>query len=100
LTFPSIALGSIGVISVIANALPDKLSQITYTSLNGNMPLAGKLHLQMAEMLKLIFKEGSPAGVKALMEIMGTAKNHVRLPLAPVSAATWFAIEAEWKKMG
>jgi 4-hydroxy-tetrahydrodipicolinate synthase len=100
LTFPSIALGSIGVISVIANALPDKLSQITYTSLNGNMPLAGKLHLQMAEMLKLIFKEGSPAGVKALMEIMGTAKNHVRLPLVPVSDATYGAIEAEWKKMG
>jgi 4-hydroxy-tetrahydrodipicolinate synthase len=64
------------------------------------MALARKLHLQMAEMLRLIFKEGSPAGVKALMEIMGTAQNQLRLPLVPVSAATWFAIETEWNKMG
>jgi len=99
LTLPSIAIGSIGVISVIANALPDKLSQLTYASLNGNLALAGQLHLQMADMLKLIFKEGSPGGVKALMEMMGKAKNQLRLPLVPVSAATWFGIEAEWKKI-
>lgn len=99
LTLPSIALGAIGVISVIANALPYKLSQLTYASLNGNMALAGQLHLQMAEMLKLIFKEGSPAGVKALMEMMGTTKNQLRLPLVPVSAATYSLIEAELKKI-
>lgn len=99
LTLPSIAIGSIGVISVIANALPAKLSQLTHASLNGNMALAGQLHLQMADMLKLIFKEGSPGGVKALMEMMGKVKNQLRLPLVPVSAATWFGIEAEWKKI-
>jgi 4-hydroxy-tetrahydrodipicolinate synthase len=100
LTLPSISIGSIGVISVIANALPEKLSQLTHTSLEGNIAKANQLHLQMAEMMKLIFKEGSPAGVKALMEIMGTAKNQVRLPNVPVSTGTWNAIEAEWKKIG
>ena len=95
LTFPSISIGAIGVISVIANALPDKLSQLTYASLNGNMALAAQLHLQMAEMLKLIFREGNPGGVKALMEIMGSAKNQVRLPLVPVSSATHGLIENE-----
>ena len=100
LTLPSIAIGSIGVISVIANAMPDKLSQLTHESLKGNIAKASQLHLQMAEMMKLIFKEGSPAGVKALMELMGTAKNQVRLPNVPVSAGTYGAIEAEWKKMG
>ena len=95
LTLPSIVIGSIGVISVIANALPKKLSQLTRASLEGNMPLATQLHLEMAEMLKLIFKEGSPAGVKALMEIMGTVKNQVRLPNVPVSAATFSLIEKE-----
>jgi 4-hydroxy-tetrahydrodipicolinate synthase len=98
LTLPSISIGAIGVISVIANALPDKLSQLTHESLNGNMKEASLLHLQMAEMMKLIFKEGSPAGVKALMEMMGTAKNQVRLPNVPVSAGTYGAIEAEWRK--
>ena len=99
LTLPSIAIGSIGVISVIANALPEKLSQLAHASLDGNVPLASQLHLQMAEMLKLIFREGNPAGVKALMEAMGTIKNELRLPLVPASAPTRSMIEAEWKSM-
>lgn len=99
LTLPSIAMGAIGVISVIANALPDKLSRLTHASLQGNISTASQLQLQMAEMLKLMFKEGSPAGVKALMEMMGTVKNQVRLPNVPVSAGTYSLIEAEWKKM-
>jgi len=97
LTLPAIATGSIGVISVIANALPEKLAQLTHTSLEGNMSLAGELHLQMAEMIKLIFKEGSPAGVKALMELQGKTKNTVRLPLVPVSASTYSLIEKEFR---
>ena len=99
LTLPSIAMGSIGVISVIANALPGKLSQLTHESLIGDMHQAGILHLQLAEMLKLIFREGNPGGVKALMEMMGIVKNQLRLPLVPISPSTWSAIEAEWKKI-
>jgi len=99
LTFPSIAIGSIGVISVIANALPKMLSHLTKASLKGNMPLAGQLHLQMVEMLKLIFKDGNPAGVKALMAIMGKDKNQLRLPLVPVSNDTYALMETEFKKI-
>jgi 4-hydroxy-tetrahydrodipicolinate synthase len=99
LTLPSVTMGSIGVISVIANALPEKLSQLTHASLSGNIALASQLHLQMAEMLKLIFREGNPGGVKALMEMLGTAKNQVRLPLVPVSAATYALIENELNKI-
>jgi len=100
LTLPSITMGAVGVISVIANALPEKLSQLTHTSLHGDNATAGKLHLQMAEMLKLIFKEGNPGGVKALMELMGSVKNELRLPLVPVSISTKVLIETEWKKIG
>ena len=100
LTLPSISMGAIGVISVIANALPNKLSQLTHSALNGDMALGGQLHLQMAEMLKLIFREGNPGGVKALMEIRGKAKNQVRLPLVPVSPATYALIEKELNKIG
>jgi 4-hydroxy-tetrahydrodipicolinate synthase len=99
LTLPAIATGSIGVISVLANALPEKLAQITHTSLEGNMLLASELHLQLAEMIKLIFKEGSPCGVKALMELQGKTKNQVRLPLVPVSAGTYGLIEAEYNRI-
>jgi 4-hydroxy-tetrahydrodipicolinate synthase len=99
LTLPSIAIGSVGIISVIANAMPSQLAQLAHASLDKNIPRASQLHLQMAEMMKLLFKEGSPAGVKALLEIMGTVKNQLRLPLVPVSAATYQKIEAEWKKI-
>ena len=95
LTLPAISIGSIGVISVIANALPMRLSQLTFASLNGTMDIAGQLQLQMGEMLKLIFREGSPCGVKALMKIMKLAENQVRLPLVPVSAETYALIESE-----
>jgi len=98
-TLPSIAMGAIGVISVIANALPEKLSQLTHASLEGNKTVAAQLHLQLSEMLKLIFRDGNPAGVKALMEMMGTAKNQLRLPLVPASASTQAMIETEWKKI-
>ena len=98
-TLPAIAIGSIGVISVLANAMPAKLSQLTHESLKGNMSTACELHLQLAEIMKLLFKEGSPAGVKALMEMMGTVKNQVRLPNVSVSAETYSLIEAEWKKI-
>jgi 4-hydroxy-tetrahydrodipicolinate synthase len=50
-------------------------------------------------MMKLIFKDGSPAGVKALMELQGKAKHQVRLPLVQVSEATYFQIEKEWKRI-
>ena len=100
LTLPAIATGSIGVISVIANALPEKLARLTHASLEGNMSRASELHLQIAEMIKLIFKEGSPAGVKVLMELQGKVKNTVRLPLVPVSASTYSLIEKEFSQIG
>ncbi|MBL7969263.1 MAG: 4-hydroxy-tetrahydrodipicolinate synthase [Prolixibacteraceae bacterium] len=99
LTLPSLTMGAIGVISVIANALPEKLSQLTHSALLGDTATSGQLHLQMAEMLKLIFKDGNPAGVKALMKMMGTVKNELRLPLVSASAGTYNLIEAEWQKI-
>ncbi|MGE5427718.1 MAG: dihydrodipicolinate synthase family protein, partial [Methylococcaceae bacterium] len=99
LTYPSIAIGSIGIISVLGNAMPAILSQLTHAALNKNMQLAADLHLKLTEMFKLIFREGNPAGVKALMEIMGTGKNQVRLPLVSVSAATHSMIENELKRI-
>ena len=99
LTLPSIAIGSIGVISVLANALPEKLSQLTHAALKGDMKTATQLHLQLNEMLKLLFKEGNPAGVKALMEILGKLSNQLRLPLVPVSASTYQQLDAELKNV-
>ncbi len=99
LALPIMAVGGIGVISVIANALPGKLSQMIHFANNAQYSEARILHLQLIDMFKLIFREGSPGGVKALMEIMGKAQNVMRLPMYPVSPALYREIEDELKKI-
>jgi 4-hydroxy-tetrahydrodipicolinate synthase len=98
LTFQAITMGAVGVISVIANALPDQLSELAHQALQGKSTEAVQLQHELAEMIKLIFKDGSPGGVKALMELMGKAKNELRLPLVQVSESTKVLIESEWMK--
>jgi 4-hydroxy-tetrahydrodipicolinate synthase len=85
LTFPMIALGANGVISVIANAVPTDFSTLVEEALGGNYQLARKIQLSLLDLMGAIFTEGSPAGVKAVMHHMGLVKNIVRLPLTPVS---------------
>ena len=99
LALPIIAVGGIGVISVIANALPGKLSRLIHLANDGQFAEAREIHLQLIDMLKLIFREGSPGGVKALMEIMGKAQNVMRLPMYPVSRELQKEIEEELKKI-
>jgi len=99
LTCPSISIGSIGVISVLGNAMPAMLSQLTHAALNKNIEIATDVHLKLSEMFKLIFREGNPGGVKALMNVMGKVKNQVRLPLVSVSDSTYQLIETEIKKI-
>ena len=66
LTFPMIASGAVGVISVIGNALPRQFSQMIKFEFEGNYPEARKIHHQFTELYKLLFIDGNPAGVKAL----------------------------------
>jgi 4-hydroxy-tetrahydrodipicolinate synthase len=85
LALPIISIGSKGLISVIANALPKSLSSMVHSALAGNFDQSKKYHLELIDLMKLIFKESSPSGVKALMHTQGTIKNILRLPLVPVS---------------
>ncbi|HEY4788837.1 MAG TPA: 4-hydroxy-tetrahydrodipicolinate synthase [Bacteroidales bacterium] len=85
LTFPMIALGAVGVISVIANALPLDFSTMVEEALGGNYQLARKIHLSLLELIGALFTEGSPAGVKAIMHQANLIENIVRLPLTSVS---------------
>ncbi|MDX9880775.1 MAG: 4-hydroxy-tetrahydrodipicolinate synthase [Prolixibacteraceae bacterium] len=99
LALPIIAVGGIGVISVIANALPGKLSQLVHLANEHRMTEAQQVHYQLLDLFRLIFREGNPGGVKALMEIMGKAKNTVRLPLWPVGIETYKMIEEAFRKI-
>jgi 4-hydroxy-tetrahydrodipicolinate synthase len=98
LALPTISVGGIGLISVIANAYPKQVSRLVNSALEGNFELSKKLHLELTDMMKLIFKEMSPCGVKALMHHQGVIKNILRLPMVPVSAKNYSEI-AEAAKM-
>jgi 4-hydroxy-tetrahydrodipicolinate synthase len=99
LALPIISVGGIGVISVIANALPGKLSSLIHLALDGKYNEARELHFELIDLFKLIFKEGNPGGVKALMHMQGTIQNELRSPLFRISEETYKEIEEAFQKL-
>jgi 4-hydroxy-tetrahydrodipicolinate synthase len=87
LTIPVIAAGGAGVISVLANAFPAQCSELVNLSLKNNFKSAREIQFRFLEMIELLFIEGNPSGVKAMMNIMNICQNNLRLPLVPVSKA-------------
>ena len=87
-TLPMMALGAVGVISVVGNALPRKLSDMIGLCLDGNFKEAQKTHSQLIDFTRLMFVEGSPAGVKTALKHLGICGDTVRLPLVQVSDIT------------
>ena len=81
ITFPLITLGAVGVISVIGNALPKEFSRMVRLALNGDYQNALLIHHKFTELFKLLFVDGNPAGVKAMLNSMGLIENELRLPL-------------------
>lgn len=89
ITFPLITLGAVGVISVIGNAFPREFSRMTRLALAGDYNNALTIHHQFTELFKLLFVDGNPAGVKAMLSMMGMIENRLRLPLVPTRITTY-----------
>lgn len=88
LTYPLMALGVQGVISVLGNAYTKDFSDMVHLCLEGNYIEAVDIHFKFREMMRLIFTDGNPAGVKCVLHDMGIIENELRLPLVPVGKAT------------
>lgn len=88
LTYPMIACGADGVISVIGNALPKEFSRMCRLERRGEFEAAVKIHHKFTDLYSLLFVDGNPAGVKALLHEMGFIENVLRLPLVPTRVAT------------
>lgn len=89
ITFPLITLGAVGVISVIGNAFPREFSRMTRLALAGDYANALNIHHKFTELFKLLFVDGNPAGVKAMLNMMGMINNRLRLPLVPTRITTY-----------
>ena len=99
ITFPLITLGAAGVISVIGNALPKEFSRMVRLALQGDNVNACAIHHKFTELFHLLFVDGNPAGVKAMLHSMGLIHNELRLPLVPTRLTTDQKIAAIVKEL-
>ncbi|MDP4596500.1 MAG: 4-hydroxy-tetrahydrodipicolinate synthase [Crocinitomicaceae bacterium] len=99
LTMPLIAAGADGVISVVANAFPERFSQMVHASMEGNLALAKAAHYDLFNVTKMFFEEGNPGGVKVALTERGLMQETMRMPLYPVSEGLRSRIQAETKRL-
>ena len=92
------SIGGDGVISVMANALPSQTVALTNKSMKGETG-AEELQKSYKELIRLLFVEGNPAGVKSILSHKGMIENVLRLPLCPVSDVVSQQISEELKKI-
>ena len=97
LTFPMIVCGAAGVISVIGNALPKEFSRMIRLEMKGEIESARKIHHKFTDLFSLLFVDGNPAGVKAMLHEMGMIENILRLPLVPTRLTTMQKISESLK---
>jgi 4-hydroxy-tetrahydrodipicolinate synthase len=84
LTLPMISLGARGVISVVANVDPERMSQMVRYALQGDYNNAQKLHYELYDLMKVLFIESNPVPAKESLNMMGRPAGHVRMPLGPL----------------
>lgn len=94
-TLPVTLAGGDGVISVIGQAYPKEFSTMVQLALDGKVKEAYEIHNKLVEITRLIFAEGNPCGIKAVLAEMGIVKNYLRLPLVPASEGLYSKIKIE-----
>jgi 4-hydroxy-tetrahydrodipicolinate synthase len=98
LTLPLMSIGAKGVISVASNLLPSHLKQMTQLALAGNFAEAMTIHYKLFPLIKTLFLDGNPVGIKHAMKVAGRDTGELRLPLWEASDATKKLIEEQVKK--
>ena len=100
LTLPMISCGATGVISVIANAYPRLFSDMVRAARAGDFGKARQLNDQLLDIHSWLYVDGNPSGIKAAMEILGLCRQDLRIPLTPVTEATYQRLKMEIEKVG
>lgn len=99
MTMPVVAAGGAGVISVLANAYPSQTSEMVNFLLKGSFKQAREIQFRFLEMIDLLFVDGNPSGVKAMLSQMDICLNTLRLPLVPVSKPVMERIQKAMKEI-
>jgi 4-hydroxy-tetrahydrodipicolinate synthase len=100
LTVPLMSLGAKGVISVMSNLLPAETKAITSAALKGDFAAARAVHHKLVPLIRSLFLDGNPVGIKYAMKLVGRDTGELRLPLWEASDATKQLIEELVGKLG
>ena len=99
LTFPIMALGGKGVISVASNLVPDRMAKLVGLALKGDWDSARKLHYELLPLFRSMFIETNPIPIKAAMAMKGMMTETYRLPLCPMAPRNREALEAALREL-
>ena len=83
-TFPLIAVGGVGVISVVSNEIPGPMTRLAHLALDGKYDEARKLNAHLLPLMQVNFIETNPIPVKAALAMMGMIEEVYRLPMVPL----------------
>ena len=95
---PILSLGGCGVISVVANIMPEYMHQMVYDYLNGDIEDSREKQLQILKLAKCLFSEVNPIPVKKALELMGLIDGNIRLPLVEMSDKNMVELKNEMIK--
>src|SRR5690606_3906358 len=98
-TLPMMALGAIGIISVVGNAYPKYVSTLAHLCAEAKYSEARDIHYKLLEITELCFVEGNPCGVKYILKELGFGEDYVRLPLVRVSSKTQQRIQEAMRSL-
>lgn len=99
-TLPILALGGVGVVSVVANVAPRETSRLVHAFLEGRIEEARALQLRLLPLIRALFLESNPVPVKAALGLLGFPVGDVRPPLAPATDATRARLRQELAALG
>ncbi|AOP35948.1 4-hydroxy-tetrahydrodipicolinate synthase [Leptospira tipperaryensis] len=85
LTLPLLAIGGVGVVSVVSNLFPKALVELVQNFHDGNIAEARKIHYDFIEVFSLAFMETNPIPIKAAMSWFGHCSSEIRLPMTPLT---------------
>ena len=85
-TFPLMALGGVGIVSVVSNEIPAEMTRLAHLLLEGKLEAARQLHFNLLPLMQVNFIETNPIPVKAALAMMGMLEEVYRLPMVPMKA--------------
>ena len=99
LTFPMMAIGAKGVISVTANVVPELVREMVHATLNEDLEQGRELHRKLYPLSKVLFIETNPIPVKTALGMMGLIRSELRLPLCEMGEENKEKLKAVLKKL-